>query len=132
MALLCALLKVPSFVLTSLLLALCCSAGHIRLTFFGQWTEVEPQCCSQAREELYSAPGKGRVPPAFPYPWPSAARQSRGGFRRQRDVPGRAQPLLLPASSSDPSLALLQKWGGLRNPPKQPTGGALALSCMSC
>ncbi|XP_065696282.1 ribosomal protein S6 kinase-like 1 isoform X2 [Patagioenas fasciata] len=39
------------------------AAGHIRLTFFGQWTEVEPQCCSQAREELYSAPAAVPKPP---------------------------------------------------------------------
>ncbi|NXV92521.1 RPKL1 protein, partial [Calonectris borealis] len=37
------------------------AAGHVRLTFFGQWTEVEPQCCSQAREELYSAPEVGGI-----------------------------------------------------------------------
>ncbi|XP_033918498.1 ribosomal protein S6 kinase-like 1 [Melopsittacus undulatus] len=37
------------------------AAGHIRLTFFGQWTEVEPQCCSQAREQLYSAPEIGGI-----------------------------------------------------------------------
>ncbi|NXK58077.1 RPKL1 protein, partial [Sylvietta virens] len=37
------------------------TAGHIRLTFFGQWTEVEPQYCSQAREELYSAPEVGGI-----------------------------------------------------------------------
>ncbi|KFO97143.1 Ribosomal protein S6 kinase-like 1, partial [Calypte anna] len=37
------------------------AAGHIRLTFFGQWTEVEPQCCSQAQEELYSAPEVGGI-----------------------------------------------------------------------
>lgn len=59
---LCVLTKVPSFVLTSCFWLWCCSAGHVRLTFFGQWTEVEPQCCSQAQEELYSAPGKGHVP----------------------------------------------------------------------
>ncbi|XP_055572123.1 ribosomal protein S6 kinase-like 1 isoform X3 [Falco cherrug] len=35
--------------------------GHVRLTFFGQWTEVEPQYCSQAREELYSAPEVGGI-----------------------------------------------------------------------
>ncbi|NWU63374.1 RPKL1 protein, partial [Pterocles burchelli] len=35
--------------------------GHVYLTFFGQWTEVEPQCCSQAREELYSAPEVGGI-----------------------------------------------------------------------
>nr|XP_021398448.1 ribosomal protein S6 kinase-like 1 isoform X2 [Lonchura striata domestica] len=38
-------------------------AGHVRLTFFGQWTEVEPQYCSQAREELYSAPVGGIMEP---------------------------------------------------------------------
>ncbi|NXS41170.1 RPKL1 protein, partial [Balaeniceps rex] len=37
------------------------AAGHVRLTFFGQWTEVEPQCCSQAWEELYSAPEVGGI-----------------------------------------------------------------------
>uniref|UniRef100_A0A8D0FKN2 Ribosomal protein S6 kinase like 1 n=1 Tax=Strix occidentalis caurina TaxID=311401 RepID=A0A8D0FKN2_STROC len=37
------------------------AAGHVRLTFFGQWTEVEPQYCSQAREELYSAPEIGGI-----------------------------------------------------------------------
>nr|XP_033809067.1 ribosomal protein S6 kinase-like 1 isoform X2 [Geotrypetes seraphini] len=30
--------------------------GHICLTYFGQWTEVEPQYCSQALEKLYAAP----------------------------------------------------------------------------
>uniref|UniRef100_A0A674JJY7 Ribosomal protein S6 kinase like 1 n=1 Tax=Terrapene triunguis TaxID=2587831 RepID=A0A674JJY7_9SAUR len=38
-------------------------AGHIRLTFFGQWTEVEPQCCSQALEDMYSAPVAVPEPP---------------------------------------------------------------------
>uniref|UniRef100_A0A8C8AWG1 Ribosomal protein S6 kinase like 1 n=1 Tax=Otus sunia TaxID=257818 RepID=A0A8C8AWG1_9STRI len=37
------------------------AAGHIRLTFFGQWTEVEPHYCRQAREELYSAPEIGGI-----------------------------------------------------------------------
>ncbi|NXK73230.1 RPKL1 protein, partial [Amazona guildingii] len=37
------------------------AAGHIRLTFFGQWTEVEPQCCSRAQEQLYSAPEVGGI-----------------------------------------------------------------------
>ncbi|NXX99831.1 RPKL1 protein, partial [Centropus bengalensis] len=37
------------------------AAGHVRLTFFGQWTEVEPQCCSRAREDLYSAPEVGGI-----------------------------------------------------------------------
>ncbi|NXU26424.1 RPKL1 protein, partial [Thalassarche chlororhynchos] len=37
------------------------AAGHVRLTFFGQWTEVEHQCCSQAQEELYSAPEVGGI-----------------------------------------------------------------------
>ncbi|NWX63749.1 RPKL1 protein, partial [Promerops cafer] len=37
------------------------TAGHVRLTFFGQWTEVEPQYCSQAREKLYSAPEVGGI-----------------------------------------------------------------------
>ncbi|XP_062432151.1 ribosomal protein S6 kinase-like 1 [Rhea pennata] len=37
------------------------TAGHVRLTFFSQWAEVEPQCCSQALEELYSAPEVGSI-----------------------------------------------------------------------
>uniref|UniRef100_U3JV03 Ribosomal protein S6 kinase like 1 n=1 Tax=Ficedula albicollis TaxID=59894 RepID=U3JV03_FICAL len=37
------------------------TSGHVRLTFFGQWAEVEPQYCSQAREELYSAPEVGGI-----------------------------------------------------------------------
>lgn len=37
--------------------------GHIRLTYFGQWSEVEPQCCREASDNLYCAPGKkGGVP----------------------------------------------------------------------
>eukprot|EP00076_Gallus_gallus_P041102 XP_025006640.1 ribosomal protein S6 kinase-like 1 isoform X3 [Gallus gallus] len=40
---------------------LSCIRGHVRLTFFGQWTEVEPQCCSQALEQLYSAPEVGGI-----------------------------------------------------------------------
>ncbi|NXI40612.1 RPKL1 protein, partial [Galbula dea] len=37
------------------------ASGHVRLTFFGQWAEVEPQYCSQAWEELYSAPEVGGI-----------------------------------------------------------------------
>ncbi|XP_054826533.1 ribosomal protein S6 kinase-like 1 [Eublepharis macularius] len=37
------------------------TTGHIRLTYFGHWTEVEPQCCSQALEELYCAPEVGGI-----------------------------------------------------------------------
>ncbi|XP_048654957.1 ribosomal protein S6 kinase-like 1 isoform X2 [Marmota marmota marmota] len=36
-------------------------AGHIRLTYFGQWSEVEPQCCREAAELLYSAPEVGGI-----------------------------------------------------------------------
>ncbi|EDL81551.1 ribosomal protein S6 kinase-like 1 (predicted), isoform CRA_c [Rattus norvegicus] len=32
--------------------------GHIQLTYFGQWSEVEPQCSQEAVDCLYSAPGK--------------------------------------------------------------------------
>lgn len=35
-----------------------CGQGHIRLTYFGQWSEVEPQCCREASDNLYCAPGK--------------------------------------------------------------------------
>ncbi|XP_048341645.1 ribosomal protein S6 kinase-like 1 isoform X1 [Sphaerodactylus townsendi] len=37
------------------------ASGHIRLTYFGRWTEVEPQYCSQALEELYCAPEVGGI-----------------------------------------------------------------------
>ncbi|XP_042306982.1 ribosomal protein S6 kinase-like 1 isoform X2 [Sceloporus undulatus] len=36
-------------------------AGHIRLTYFGQWSEVEPQYCSQALEDFYCAPEVGGI-----------------------------------------------------------------------
>ncbi|KAF6132661.1 ribosomal protein S6 kinase like 1 [Phyllostomus discolor] len=36
-------------------------AGHIRLTYFGQWSEVEPQCCREAVDSLYSAPEVGGI-----------------------------------------------------------------------
>ncbi|XP_032479551.1 ribosomal protein S6 kinase-like 1 isoform X2 [Phocoena sinus] len=35
--------------------------GHIRLTYFGQWSEVEPQCCREALDKLYSAPEVGGI-----------------------------------------------------------------------
>uniref|UniRef100_A0A670Y1Z1 Ribosomal protein S6 kinase like 1 n=1 Tax=Pseudonaja textilis TaxID=8673 RepID=A0A670Y1Z1_PSETE len=35
--------------------------GHLRLTFFGQWSEVEPQCSSQAVDDLYCAPEVGGI-----------------------------------------------------------------------
>ncbi|XP_068948337.1 ribosomal protein S6 kinase-like 1 [Petaurus breviceps papuanus] len=37
------------------------TTGHIRLTYFGQWTEVEPRYCSEALENLYSAPEVGGI-----------------------------------------------------------------------
>ncbi|NXR06386.1 RPKL1 protein, partial [Semnornis frantzii] len=37
------------------------AGGHVRLTFFGQWTEVEPHYCKQAQEEMYSAPEVGGI-----------------------------------------------------------------------
>ncbi|KAG8514263.1 Ribosomal protein S6 kinase-like 1, partial [Galemys pyrenaicus] len=36
-------------------------AGHIRLTYFGQWSEVEPQCCREALDNLYCAPEVGGI-----------------------------------------------------------------------
>ncbi|XP_006865586.1 PREDICTED: ribosomal protein S6 kinase-like 1 [Chrysochloris asiatica] len=36
-------------------------AGHIRLTYFGQWSEVEPRCCREASDNLYSAPEVGGI-----------------------------------------------------------------------
>ncbi|XP_048217752.1 ribosomal protein S6 kinase-like 1 isoform X2 [Perognathus longimembris pacificus] len=36
-------------------------AGHLRLTYFGQWSEVEPQCSREAVDHLYSAPEVGGI-----------------------------------------------------------------------
>ncbi|XP_007939554.1 ribosomal protein S6 kinase-like 1 [Orycteropus afer afer] len=36
-------------------------SGHLRLTYFGQWSEVEPQCCREAVDNLYSAPEVGGI-----------------------------------------------------------------------
>uniref|UniRef100_A0A8D1C6H8 Protein kinase domain-containing protein n=1 Tax=Sus scrofa TaxID=9823 RepID=A0A8D1C6H8_PIG len=36
-------------------------AGHVRLTYFGQWSEVEPQCCREALDNLYGAPEVGGI-----------------------------------------------------------------------
>ncbi|XP_058149051.1 ribosomal protein S6 kinase-like 1 isoform X2 [Dasypus novemcinctus] len=36
-------------------------AGHIQLTYFGQWSEVEPRCCREAADNLYSAPEVGGI-----------------------------------------------------------------------
>ncbi|CAO2586946.1 Ribosomal protein S6 kinase-like 1 [Lemmus lemmus] len=36
-------------------------AGHIRLTYFGQWSEVEPRCSQEAADGLYSAPEVGGI-----------------------------------------------------------------------
>ncbi|XP_004739311.1 ribosomal protein S6 kinase-like 1 isoform X2 [Mustela putorius furo] len=36
-------------------------AGHIRLTYFGQWSEVEPHYCREAVDNLYSAPEVGGI-----------------------------------------------------------------------
>ncbi|XP_041513936.1 ribosomal protein S6 kinase-like 1 isoform X2 [Microtus oregoni] len=35
--------------------------GHIRLTYFGQWSEVEPRCSQEAADSLYSAPEVGGI-----------------------------------------------------------------------
>ncbi|XP_030102567.1 ribosomal protein S6 kinase-like 1 isoform X1 [Mus musculus] len=36
-------------------------AGHIQLTYFGQWSEVEPRCSQEAVDCLYSAPEVGGI-----------------------------------------------------------------------
>ncbi|XP_060037259.1 ribosomal protein S6 kinase-like 1 isoform X2 [Erinaceus europaeus] len=35
--------------------------GQLRLTFFSQWAEVEPQCCREAADKLYCAPEVGGI-----------------------------------------------------------------------
>uniref|UniRef100_A0A8C0ZN76 Protein kinase domain-containing protein n=1 Tax=Castor canadensis TaxID=51338 RepID=A0A8C0ZN76_CASCN len=48
--------------------------GHIRLTYFGQWSEVEPQYSREAADHLYSAPGIVPEPPfRVPSPHPASA-----------------------------------------------------------
>ncbi|XP_038621609.1 ribosomal protein S6 kinase-like 1 isoform X2 [Tachyglossus aculeatus] len=37
------------------------ATGHVRLTYFGQWAEVDPRCCGQAVEKLYGAPEVGGI-----------------------------------------------------------------------
>ncbi|XP_065608550.1 ribosomal protein S6 kinase-like 1 isoform X3 [Cyrtonyx montezumae] len=70
------------------------TAGHVRLTFFGQWTEVEPQCCSQAVEQLYSAPATVSKPPNRDLPsHPAAsARGSQHGSHITTHSAPAAQP----------------------------------------
>uniref|UniRef100_A0A8C6GGZ9 Ribosomal protein S6 kinase-like 1 n=1 Tax=Mus spicilegus TaxID=10103 RepID=A0A8C6GGZ9_MUSSI len=49
--------------------------GHIQLTYFGQWSEVEPRCSQEAVDCLYSAPGTVPEPPfriPGPHPTPAA------------------------------------------------------------
>lgn len=74
---------------------------------------MEPQCCSQAQEQLYSAPGKGCVPCLI---LPPALLTAGEGFCRQQEVPSTVQPLVLPASSSNASLALSAEVGGIAEP----------------
>lgn len=49
----CSMMLLPTFVPSFL-----SGQGHIRLTYFGQWSEVEPRCSQEAVDRLYSAPGK--------------------------------------------------------------------------
>ncbi|XP_042194164.1 ribosomal protein S6 kinase-like 1 isoform X2 [Callorhinchus milii] len=37
------------------------SSGHVCLTYFGQWSEVEVQCSSKAVEDMYCAPEVGGI-----------------------------------------------------------------------
>lgn len=73
---------------------------------------MAPQCCSQALEELYSAPGKARVPCLLP-----SATDQRGGPSACSET-GLAWgcPGPLPASSPNPSLSLSAEVGGIAEP----------------
>lgn len=35
--------------------------GHIQLTYFSRWSEVEDSCDSDAIERMYCAPGESRL-----------------------------------------------------------------------
>lgn len=74
---------------------------------------MEPQYCSKAREELYSAPGKGCVPWLLQL----AAQwlQLEGASAGSEMCPA-VWSVVLPASSSNPSLFLSAEVGGIVEP----------------
>lgn len=82
--------------------------GHVRLTYFGQWAEVEPLCCREAVDNLYSAPGEkggpGRVPSCGLSLW--AAEGAGEGLRPERK--SREETCLL-------AFLLPQRWVGFLN-----------------
>ncbi|XP_069639963.1 ribosomal protein S6 kinase-like 1 isoform X1 [Haliaeetus albicilla] len=105
------------------------AAGHVRLTFFGQWTEVEPQYCSQAQEELYSAPATVPKPPfrdSTSHPAASARGAQPGCYIAAHGAPA-VQP--------EAALGLWRRWHGeaevpllLQHRPMEQAGGLGRLS----
>ncbi|XP_006884843.1 PREDICTED: ribosomal protein S6 kinase-like 1 [Elephantulus edwardii] len=89
-------------------------AGHIRLTYFGQWSEVEPQCCLEASDNLYSAPEVGGISELTEacdwWSFGSLLYELLTGTALSQSHPSRIQPhtqLQLPEWLSRPAASLL-------------------------
>lgn len=86
--------------------------GHIRLTYFGQWSEVEPQCCREAVDLLYSAPGKKAGVGLGASVWASSgATDDRGDGQRVSGRMRRTERTLLSEAGMCVFL-FLQRWVG--------------------
>ncbi|KAM6202191.1 ribosomal protein S6 kinase-like 1 isoform 1-T1 [Rhynchocyon petersi] len=89
-------------------------AGRIRLTYFGQWSEVEPQCCWEASDNLYSAPEVGGISELTEacdwWSFGSLLYELLTGTALSQSHPSRIQPhtqLQLPEWLSRPAASLL-------------------------
>ncbi|XP_059818190.1 ribosomal protein S6 kinase-like 1 isoform X1 [Hypanus sabinus] len=92
------------------------NAGHICLTYFGQWSEVEVQCYTRAIEDMYCAPevgGVGEVTEACDW-WSLGALlfELLTGMTLSQCYPSRIHPhtqLRLPEYLSSAAVSLLQQ-----------------------
>ncbi|XP_032261480.1 ribosomal protein S6 kinase-like 1 isoform X1 [Phoca vitulina] len=102
-------------------------AGHIRLTYFGQWAEVEPHYCREALDNLYSAPEVGGISELTEacdwWSFGSLLYEMLTGTALSQSHPSGIQPhtrLQLPEWLSRPAASLLTEYhpvertGGLR------------------